>query len=305
MSLKKISGINPNLGLSIIDSAAQDVLSLFTPEWLVESNLDNNYLSEKIKSNLSDLELVWVIGHDSSNLEFLYDLPSLNTLIIQELDSSRFSEFQFDELKGLRSLSIISSEIYDLSSLGTMPKLKDLNLIGCWDLEEIGTLVDFMELKSVGFPGCEDIMDVSVIEELPALNRLSLPPNTSQEEFSNIIDTLRSLQVLELLEMDSIVDLSPLSGYVGLRALILGTGFTDLTPLYQLKDLELLILEENYFDDSLNVAEIQNALPETKIVQGGGFCLGSGWILLLIPAVLLFVLFKSGHNKYKLSGAKQ
>lgn len=292
-SLKKISSINPDIGLGIEDDASvQDVLSLFSPEWILAGDFNYNDLSEQMKLNLSGLEFVWLGDFNSSHLEFLYDLPKLNSLIIQELDSSDFSEFQFDKLQGLRSLSIVESEIYDISCLSALYQLEDLYLISCDSLEEIGSLVDFTGLKSFGIQGWGNVRDISVIEELPALTRLSLPSGTSQEAFSGIIDTLKSLQVLELLELDSMADLDPLAGYVGLRALSLGEGFEDLHALYQLKDLELLVLEETYFGDSLSISEIRNALPQTKIAAQGGFCLGSGWILLMIPLVLLFVLAK-------------
>jgi hypothetical protein len=66
----------------------------------------------------------------------------------------------------------------------------------------------------------------------------------------------------------------------------------DLRPVYQLIGLELLVLPEELFEDSLAIAEIQQAMPGTRVIAGGGFCLGSGWILLLVPAVIILIIVR-------------
>jgi hypothetical protein len=98
--------------------------------------------------------------------------------------------------------------------------------------------------------------------------------------------------VLELVSCDSIKDLSPLEDYSGLKALTLDFDVQDLKPLYQLTGLELIVLSEDFFEDSLAITEIQQAMPDTRIVAGGGFCLGSGWILLLVPAIIVLVILR-------------
>jgi hypothetical protein len=55
-----------------------------------------------------------------------------------------------------------------------------------------------------------------------------------------------------------------------------------------LKNLKFLSLPLELTEDSLTRAELQNALPGTRIVANQGFCLGSGWLLLIIPLILLF-----------------
>ncbi|MGC9470806.1 MAG: hypothetical protein ACP5D1_04615, partial [Bacteroidales bacterium] len=47
---------------------------------------------------------------------------------------------------------------------------------------------------------------------------------------------------------------------------------------------EMLVIEQNIYDKSPDqIDRLKEALPGTRIVPGGGFCLGSGWILLLLP----------------------
>lgn len=292
-TLRNIADINSDPGLHIANEKLfPDVLSIFSPEWLLVENFDFNNLSEQVISNLNDLELILISGTDSMNYEFLYELPKLNTLIIEEWDSAAIAGLQFERLKSLRSLSMISSDIYDLSALPALPELKVLNLTGCENLKEIGSLPGFTGLKSLGFAGCEEISNIPVIKELPLLSGISLPANTSQEDLSGILETQNALKVLELLYLDSISELSPLADYTGLRSLTLIEGPEDLSPLYEMKDLELLVLGETYFEDSVAISDIRRALPGTKIVKGEGFCLGSGWILLLIPVVSLLFVFR-------------
>jgi hypothetical protein len=99
--------------------------------------------------------------------------------------------------------------------------------------------------------------------------------------------------VLELIDCDRISDLAPLKGYTGLRALTLDIDVENLQPVYDLEGLDLLVLAEDFFEDPLVIGEIRQAMPDTRIVAGGGFCLGSGWILLLFPALILLVLMRN------------
>jgi len=51
-----------------------------------------------------------------------------------------------------------------------------------------------------------------------------------------------------------------------------------------MENLEILVVEQNIYDNSPDqISRLREALPGTRIVPGGGFCLGSGWILLLMP----------------------
>ena len=293
-SLEKLSQINNNLVVfndCNNDTLDQYLLTLFAPTWHDAEILKHQDYSADAKSNLRELELVLFTDYDSTCLETLYDLPRLNSLIIEDWDSSEIAGLQFDILQKLRSLTIVESEVYDLSSLGTLPKLKDLNLVGCDNLE-IGPLAELTGLRSLGFTVSELLWDTLLFQELPMLSRLSLPYNTTQEEFAGIIDGQKSLQVLELIICEEINDLSPLEGYAGLKALTLSEVYPDISALYQMKDLDLLVLGESYYKDSLGMVKLQNALPDTKIVQGGGLCVGSGWLLLLMPVVILLFMLK-------------
>ena len=289
-TLQMISGVISNPGLFIEGSSMlEEVLSVMTPGWLIAEDLNYSTISNDVKANLKHLELLWHSDADSIDPDFLYGLPELNSLIIEYWDSTDVADFQFAKLKSLESLSIIESDIHDLSPIAASSKIRNLNLINCETLEEIGSATDLARITCLGLSGCQNINDIPSILQMPPLTRLSVPGNTTQMEFADIISRHDALQVLELVGCDSITDLSPLEDYSGLKALTLDFNVPDLKPVCQLTGLELLVLAEDLFEDSLVIAEIRQAMPGTRIVAGGGFCLGSGWILLLVPAVIILI----------------
>ena len=266
------------------------LLSLIEPGWLMAEDLNFATASAEVKANLRHLELLWHGGAEGVNADFLYGLPELNSLIIENWDSATLADFQFGKLKSLESLSLIECDMHGLSALDGSYGINNLNLIYCESLEEMSSVTDLSGIACLSLTGCPNIRDIMAIGELPALARLSLPGNITQEEFADILARQNRLQVLELIECDRLEDLTPLQDVTGLRALMLDSPIEDLTSIYGLSGLELLVLGGDYFDDSLALSDIRKALPDTKIVAGGGFCLGSGWILLIIPAILVMVL---------------
>ncbi len=291
--LKEISGTIPHPGLFIEgDSGPEEILSAVKPGWLIAEDMDFSTLAKDIKADLDHLTLLWHSGVDPVTPDFLYGLPALKSLIIEFWDSSDISDLQFERLRSLESLTIMESDIHDLSHIAAASKISNLSLIHCETLHEIGPVADLANMASLGLTGCNNINDIHSILQMRSLTRLSVPGNTSQEEFADIISRHDALQVLEMIGCDSIKDLSPLEGYTGLKALTLDFNLPDLGPVYHLAGLELLVLPEELFEDSLAMAEIQRAMPGTRVVAGGGFCLGSGWVLLLVPAVIILTTLR-------------
>jgi hypothetical protein len=72
---------------------------------------------------------------------------------------------------------------------------------------------------------------------------------------------------------------------------------TDIASIKTLRNLKYLSLPYDFLDDSVNRAELQKSLPGTRIVPNEGFCMGSGWLLLLIPLVLIIRSFTGRKNR--------
>ncbi|MBP1674136.1 MAG: hypothetical protein H6Q24_274, partial [Bacteroidetes bacterium] len=90
---------------------------------------------------------------------------------------------------------------------------------------------------------------------------------------------------------DTISSLQALSKLPRLYGLTINDTITDIAAVETLNNLKYLSLPGNFLDDPLNRSEIQKSLPGTRIAANEGFCLGSGWLLLLIPLVLILISF--------------
>jgi hypothetical protein len=118
---------------------------------------------------------------------------------------------------------------------------------------------------------------------------MGLPLHISQKEFQDLTQELNHLEVAEIIGCSAIVDLFPLQALEKLNILALDLEEEQLSGLDSLKQLELLIVSEDLFDDNSNyISDLRSSLTGTKVVPGSGLCLGSGWLLLLLPLILTF-----------------
>ncbi|MCX6260704.1 MAG: hypothetical protein NTY95_07695, partial [Bacteroidia bacterium] len=79
---------------------------------------------------------------------------------------------------------------------------------------------------------------------------------------------------------------------------------TDIASIKNLKTLKYLSLPGDFLDDPVNKTEIQKSLPGTRIAANEGFCLGSGWLLLIIPLVLILRFISSKERQRLKNGVK-
>jgi hypothetical protein len=121
------------------------------------------------------------------------------------------------------------------------------------------------------------------------LRWISFPANISQKEFQNLSSKLKKAEVVELIACPDIADLYPLEPLEHLSILALNLEKEQLKGLDSLKHLELLIVSDDLFNDNPNyISDLRSSLPNTRVVPGSGLCLGSGWLMLLLPLVLIF-----------------
>ncbi|MBA7716937.1 hypothetical protein ES703_126022 [subsurface metagenome] len=146
--LKKIAEIKPDPGIYIeyMDYVfIKKLFSMFDPSWLVYEDIEEEVVLGELFSDLNNLELLQIGG--SNKLDFLYNIPGLNSLIIMGLDTEVNKNFTFGKIKNLKSLSIIESDMEDLSYIGEIPGLRSLNLNRCGSLKDISQVKNFHGLK--------------------------------------------------------------------------------------------------------------------------------------------------------------
>ena len=219
---------------------------------------------------------------EPGHTRFVEELPKLETLIFYTEDDA--ADIQFDKLRNLRSLTLIESiDINNLETFSNKNRLRNLFLIGC-EVDDISPISALADLTGLGFFYCEGAVDLSKLQNLSRLRWFSFPPNVTQSGFSRFLSQHPKLDVVDLIGCEEIDDLSPLAGLAQIKGLSLDVAVEDVSPLYQLTDLEVLILGEGSFDEE-ECEKLQAALPDTQIVINSGGCLGSGWILLMIPII--------------------
>ena len=307
--LKKVAGINPHIGLAIDSAHIEGVLPLFRPHTLSLS-IDSP-LTEKqttILSNECQLRMLWVSftsKYYDKSLEFLSRLPNLIWLGISGGDETS----QLPPCpKNLRSLTLLSCKIKDISGLARFTGLRELYLQH-GEFEDIGPLSKLNNLTAIDLTGCSGISNISVLNNMRGLRYVGLPDAISQEDFVSLLYAHPGLQILQLVGCQEVKDIGPLKTLRSLDALILlltpskehPQDLSYYTPLYDMSKLRYLALNEEVIASDEEMRKLEKAIPKCQIVAAKA-CLGSGWILLLLAIPFLSFLVVARHKKRKSAG---
>jgi len=283
-------------GLSLVlENAAGDpdltnLLSICRPEFLVLD--DSWHLPEPGANNIfEDLELLWIYEYVPTLAKAVGGCRDLESLIIYGWEPLPGELMPLSSLKKLKNLTLEESYMTSLQNIEFPESLFSLSLIMCDTLSDIDQLQKLQELCRLNLTLCGNVNNMGMLRNLESLRWVSFPINITQQEFHELSGSLKQLEVVELNTCTEISDLSPLLQLEQLKTLALFLEKEQLVGLDSLKQLELLILTDELFDDNTEwIKELRASLPNTKIVPGSGMCLGSGWLLLLFPLILLFRL---------------
>lgn len=273
-----------------------ELLSICNPQWLMtEEPLDFPDPDKCVA--LSHVELLWIEGESLSNPELFTRCSNLESLIVSGWDPGEQELLNLSASDRLHTLTLAECDITDLSSVEFPSSLKRLHVIDCDTLGQISSMLKLRHLRGIGFSGCAQIRGLNQLAELNALKWLGFPENVSQKEFEALLPRLSRLEAIELLGCEQIETISPLRQMEKLRILLVDLPKEKLGDLDTLVDLDLLILASEHFDEDPEwIGQLRTSLPSTRVVPGSGLCLGSGWILLLLPLVLLCRFLFSGSR---------
>lgn len=269
----------------------QDLLSLIRPRFLV---IDDFWHLPDPEENisLSSLELLWVDGNIPKLARLARCCSNLQSLIVADWEPEEGELLPLSGLNKLQSLTIAESDLTTLSSVELPESLQNLYLISCDTLSDISRLQETQNLIRLSLNDCDRIKELDVLYELDLLQGLSFPPNISHQEFQELTEGMKQLSMVELIDCPHIQDLSPLQGLPDLKILLLQLEFNQLNMLDSLDQVELIVLTSEVFEDNPEwIRELRSSLPNTNIVPGSGICLGSGWLLLLLPFILILRYF--------------
>jgi hypothetical protein len=285
--IKKIAALKPEIGLYFGATENKMLLRIFKPKFLMGYNGSLN--DTDLVSCLSNLEFLTYTLNDDSLISPIPALPKLKELIISS-----------DKRKAYRDLLKNNRQIEKLTILGgiendfflqPLGNLKQLHIALGKDKEEkipLGFLKAYKQLEVLNLNG--SFSDLESVNSLLKLRWLSLLTETNQKELDNTVEFHKNLEVLELMP-DSTLNLHVLLKLKKLYGLTLVNQNSIDTTVYSMKNLKYLSLSRKVFKNEAKIASLKKSLPSCTIVPNDGFCLGSVWLLLLLPFILIFRLF--------------
>jgi hypothetical protein len=291
--LAGLAEIKPNAGIFLQGNFRDmaELLKIFNPRIIAGTSLIRSDYDQL--SRLTNLEILMVTLNDSAINDPLPSMPELKQLFLTELDDDVVLTDNFlINNKQIERLIIQTSGSLDISILNPLDNLKELVINVSDEIKNLDLINGHTKLEVLSVTGDELIYDPDVIK-LPLLRWMTFSSNVTQEEFNSFIDTHPDLEVIELIKNDTISSFQALSKLRMLYGLVINDTVADIATIKTLSNLKYLSLPHDFLADTINKAEIKRSLPGTRIVANEGFCLGSGWLLLLIPLVLIFRFFGS------------
>ncbi|MEN8203187.1 MAG: hypothetical protein ABFS28_11370 [Bacteroidota bacterium] len=264
-----------------------ELLSICRPGWLMLEGPLNLPDPENCMA-LSHIELLWIEEESHQDPALFSHCTNLESLIISGWKPGEGELLSLSGSGSLHTLTLAECGINDFSSIEFPTSLRRLHFIACDTLTDIRDIHKLKRLKGLSFSGSPHIQEILQLNALTRIKWLGFPENVSQSEFASLLGSLSKLEAIELLGCQKIENISPLLNLNKLKILLVDLPIEKLADLGGLKDLNLLILASDHFEENPNwIGQIKTSLPSAVVVPGSGLCLGSGWILLLLPLVLL------------------
>lgn len=293
-------------GLVLEDGPGSDDLrewlSKYQPEFLILEN-PGQLPSPGSDYAMEGLELLWVQEYTNTLARAAQCCGDLESLILSGWEVNPGELLPLSSMPSLQNLTLAESNMSSLQNIELPESLHSLNLISCTDLENIDQILSLPKLCRLNLTACENLKHIDDLHVLENLRWISFPTNTSQVQFRNLTEKLKKVEVVELIGCTEIADLNPLQSFENLSILAIDLEEEQLNGLDSMQQLDLLIVSQDLFDEnSIYINNLRSSLPNTKVVPGSGLCLGSGWLLLLLPLIIAFRFIL--HRKVSSSAAK-
>jgi len=283
--LTKLAGANPRVDLALgEDVSPTEILPLFRPRRLLLPETAPDEKARKAIAGLADLETLWIAAGKPNDLAYLGRLPALRHLVLQGWEPAGPDLLPW-KLRRLHSLALVGSTVKDLAAIEHLTDLRVLRLMGCKELADLGGLTVLTKLDTLCLLGEHKVEDLAPLGKAPALRHLSLTAELDGASMGTLCRTVPQLESLELIGSDKLKTLEPLAALEHLRYLVVLGPEANVQPLAGMRHLRALVLPGEVFEKAPDkVAALEKALPETALAAGE-LCLGSGWLLLLLPAL--------------------
>ncbi len=297
--LKKIARIKPEIGLFVAENVTDlaDILDLFDPAWIAAPGCRFDERTRKKIADEKNLELLY-IGEADWDLNILSMLPGLKTLILADIELPE-ANVPLINNSNLSSLTIMKLGIKDISTLSNLTNLTELNILDCDSLTSINSIDKLKNLQRLNLINCGNLNDIKILDRLPSLKWISFHPNITEKELDDFIEHHKGIEAVELIGCRNINDISALGKLKKMDCFIYYETDIDMKSVWDLKGLAYLSMPDTLYSDPLNIEKIRENNPNCVIVPNTGLCLGTGWLLLIIPALVISSLILLLLNRHK------
>jgi hypothetical protein len=286
--LTELATKRPNVGI-VYNGKIQELaelLKIFHPKFIGGAKFQKT--DYDLLSGLDKIKILMISPEDSLITGPLPSMPSLEQLFLTEMSGNNvLPNDLLNNNKQIKRVVLEEPENFDLSILAPLDNLKELVVAGIDTVLHFDLINNHKKLEVLSIATEDRVYDPSLIK-LPSLRWMLVPSFATQEEFNVLTDNHPNLEVVDIFRNDTIHSLQPLSKLTKLYGLTVMDTLTDLVSIKKLTNLKYLSLPVEVLKDSLVNADLHQSLPNTRIVANEGFCMGSGWLLLLIPLVLVF-----------------
>jgi hypothetical protein len=296
-SLTELAKIRPDAGLYFTGdfAAMAELLRIFRPRYIASPSLARS--DYDMLSKLTSLEILMVSIEDSVINDPLPALPSLKQIFVSNMgEDVTISNNFLTNNKQIERVIIQKSGSFDFTIMKPLENLKELVVSGADEIVNLDLINNHKNLEVLSVTGEKLVYDPTLIK-LPDLRWMTFSSNVSQAEFTSFINAHPALEVIEIIENSKINNFQPLSKLSMLCGLTMTDTVADITSIKTLTNLKYLSVPDKFLSDKFIKAELQKSLPNTRIAANEGFCLGSGWLLLLIPLVLIIRFFGKRQNQ--------
>jgi hypothetical protein len=280
-AIQQLAAVNPNVDLAV-DSVAslRRVLTVFEPRALFVGLNEKVPIPPGLLAYQPQLETLVMIAPNPGSLNDLPTLPRLRRLMLGDWKTELSGPLP-DGLSELESLTVSGSDMKDLSALQAAPPgLQELFLDDLSQLADLSGLETMTGLEALRLG--ESPVALPTLAALRNLRWASLPRTIDQEQFAAFVSAHPALTFLQLSATENAIDLLPLRILKDLEGLVLGGAYENLEVIEELSSLRYLGISKASWEPG-RIAAILKALPDSVVVRVSPLCLGSGWILLLVP----------------------
>jgi len=302
--LKKIASHKPTINLIFENEEDNTIVkdylakaAFFNPSY-VYATLNQNQFD--LLQHFKSLKCLYLQVKDSVITTPLPEITALKQCIINDYNSKSIHRTFFDNNQQIEKVNLTGC-LTEYSFLESLENLSQLIIMR----KDCDTAGDLAPLKNK-LPNLSVLIlsgsfnSVGLISECKNLRWLGFPENTSQSQFDSITSQLTDLQIIEIQGNKTLKSLASLKQLSNLKGLTITGELKDTKTIYDLKSLKYLSIPEKNMTDSTTVQKLKKSLPGTIIVPNKGFCMGSGWLILLLPLIVIFYFLSQRKQTEKL-----